>query len=64
MDFGFWGFNGKNPQDMKIAIDALTACELDIEKIERELDKFAIKKWGVGYEKDHLAFACILPHIF
>ena len=56
MDFGFWGFNGKNPQDMKIAIDALTACELDIEKIERELDKFAIKKWGVGYEKDHLAF--------
>ena len=63
MDFGFWGFDVDNRNDLHTAYEAIRKCEGDINNIERELDKYAIQEWGKGYSKEHLAFKDVIEDI-
>lgn len=63
MDFGFWGFNARNTQDVEIATQAIAKCQSDIVGIEKNIDKFATDKWGEKYEKDHLAFKDVYNNV-
>lgn len=63
MDFGFWGLNVNNSNKLNIAFEAIRKCENDISNIEKELDGYAIQKWGKGYAKEHLAFNDVIENI-
>ena len=63
MDFGFWGFNKNNNNDLNTAYETIKRCKNDISNIEKELDKYAIQEWGKGYAKEHLAFKDVIEDV-
>ena len=63
MDFGFWGLNVNNSNDLNVAYEAIRKCKNDISNIEKELDKYAIQEWGKGYAREHLAFNDVIEDV-